>query len=73
MSSLKVSSVISVWASVFALEITHAQLVVPLINVTAVFGSERPALTFFIFSLLCLKQNNNICFFLRTSKTIKER
>ena len=39
-------SMIAVWASVFALKITHAQLVVLYINATFVFGNEEPPFTF---------------------------
>ena len=56
-------SVIAVWASVFALKITYAQLLGSCIYATAVFGNEGPAYIFCTFKLLCLKQNNNICFF----------
>ena len=56
-------SMIAVWASVFALTITYAQLVVLYINATSVFCTEGPAFTFFTFNLLRLKRKNNICFF----------
>ena len=53
-------SVIAVWASVFALKVTHAQLVVSFINATPVFGNEGPA---FDFNLLRLQKKNKTCFF----------
>ena len=45
--------VIAVWASVFALNVTHAQLVVSFINATAVFGNEGPAFIFFLILICC--------------------
>ena len=48
-------SVIAGWASVFALKITHVQLLVLCINATSVFDNEGPAFTFFTFKLLRLK------------------
>ena len=39
---------IAVWVSVFALKITHAQLVVQCIYATAVFGNEGPAFTYLL-------------------------
>ena len=39
-------SVIAVWASVFALKITHAQLAVNCIYATAVLGNKGPEFTY---------------------------
>ena len=39
----EIESVFAVWAAVFALEITHAHLLVQLIYATFVFGNERLA------------------------------
>ena len=43
-------SVIAVWASVFALRITGAQLVMQCIYATAVFGNQGPAFTYITYS-----------------------
>ena len=45
-------SVIVVWASVLALKITRAQLVVLCFYVTAVFGNEGPAFNYFTYCKL---------------------
>ena len=45
-------SVFAIWASVFALKITHAQLVVECIYTTTVFGDEGAAFTLHFLAIL---------------------